>query len=104
MDMLSLDGWCSLLSMNQRLHNTFVLELGGLGSQCILGLYMIAMVKLAVFSFESSVLMDLGQNLSVLNGLDSVVVVVLVNLPIKGRVDLLMLGPLHGLMDNSGLD
>jgi len=75
-----------------------VLELGLVSNQCALGAFMVAVVELAVLNSADLGLVCLWEYLTVLNWLDSAVVVILVNLLVNGGVDLLMPVRLNSLL------
>lgn len=60
-------------------HDTLIMQLLSFDSQSLLGFLLIAVIELAVLSSEHSVLVLLGQDLGVLDGLDGAVVMVLVD-------------------------
>jgi len=98
MNMLSTNRGCYALALGGTLNAAFVPELGLLLNEIPLGRVVVAVVKLAVLYGTKLGGVCLGENLTVLDGLNSAVVVVLVNLLIDGSVYLLMLVRLNSLV------
>lgn len=82
--------------------NALVLELSSLAGETCLNLSSIAMVKLAVLDGNEVVGVLLREDLTVGDGLDRGVVVVLVNLFVDGCQDLLVLSLVNSLVENGG--
>lgn len=74
-----------------------VLELGSFGGEAGFSLAFVVMVEFAVFDWDHVVGVLLGEDLLVLQRLDSGVVVVLVYLAVDGLGDVFMAGGLDGL-------
>jgi hypothetical protein len=100
-DMLSANGGGYALALGGTLNAPLVLELGLLLNKIPLGGVVVTMVKLAVLNSTKLGSVCLWENLTVLDGLDSAVVMVLVNLLVYRSVDLLMLMRLDGLVSDS---
>ena len=81
-----------------------VTELGSLSGETLLDLGVVAVLERAVLNGGKVVVVLLGENLTVLDGLDGSVVVVLVNLLVDGSLDLLVLLELMALVGDSGSD
>lgn len=102
MDVLSANGGGYTLALCGALEAPLILELSLLLNKVSLGGIVVTVVKLAVLDATKFGGMLLGKNLTVLDWLNSAVVVVLVNLLVYRSVDLLMLVGLDGLMSDSG--
>jgi len=100
-NMLSTDGGCYTLALGGTLNATLVPELRLLLNKVPLGRVVVAVVKLAVLYGTKLGGVCLRKNLTILDGLNSAVVVVLVNLLIDGSVDLFVLVRLNSLVDYS---
>lgn len=70
--------------------NALVLELSGLSCETALDVGLVTVLERSVLDGDEVVVMLLGEDLTVLNGLDGGVVVVLVNLTVNGRGYVLM--------------
>jgi hypothetical protein len=101
-DMLAPDGRRYTLAVGGALNSALVLKLSLLLNKIPLGRVVVTVVELAMLYGTKLGLVLLGKNLTVLDGLNSAVVVILVNLLVDGGVDLLMLVRLHSLVNNSG--
>lgn len=96
--MLALDNGSAALGVLGVGHVLLVSHLGLLGLDGSLGRLLVAVVKLAMLEVGDAVLVLLGENLCVLDGLHGLVVVILVDLLVDGRVYLLVTGRLDRLM------
>lgn len=101
-DVLSANSGGNTLAMGGVLDAALVGKTSLVINQSSLGGIGIAMVKLAVLNSTELSSMLLWENLTVMDRLDSAVVVVLVNLLVNGSVDLLMYVRLDDLVLNSG--
>jgi hypothetical protein len=100
-DVLSANGGGYALALGGALNAPLILELSLLLNKVPLGGVVVTVVKLAVLNGTELGSVCLGKNLTVLDGLNSAVVVVLVNLLVYRSVDLLMLVRLDGLVSDS---
>jgi hypothetical protein len=100
-DVLSANGGGYALALGGALYAPLILELSLLLNKVPLGGVVVTVVKLAVLNGTELGSVCLGKNLTVLDGLNSAVVVVLVNLLVYRSVDLLMLVRLDGLVSDS---
>jgi hypothetical protein len=100
--MFTSDRRCNTLALCSSLYAPLVLELSLLLDKISLGGVMIAVVKLTVLNSTKLGLMLLGQDLTINDGLNSAVVVVLVDPLVYGSVDLLMYVRFDGLVGDSG--
>jgi hypothetical protein len=100
-NMFTSNGGCDALALCGSLYPPLVLELGLLLDKIPLGRVMVAVIKLTVLDGTKLSLVPLGEDLAVNDGLNSAVVVVLVNLLVYCSVDLLMLVRLDGLVGDS---
>lgn len=103
-EVLALDGRRAALGLDGVGHDTLVAQLSGLGLQRPLGGLGAAVVKLAMLRPDDAVLVLLRQDLSVVHGLDSAVVVVLVDFLVDGSLDLLVPGRLDRLVPDLWTD
>jgi hypothetical protein len=97
-EMLALYGRGAALGVGGLGHDTLIVQLRSFGFQSLLSLPLVAVVKLAVLGPNHSVLVLLGQDLGVLDGLDGAVVMVLVDLLLDGSLDFFMLSGLDSLV------
>jgi len=100
-DVLTADGGCNRLRVHGLDLGALVSKLGSLGSETLLDLGIVAVLERAVLNGGKVVVVLLGENLTVLDGLDGGVVVVLVNLLVDGGLDLLVLLELMTLVGDS---
>jgi hypothetical protein len=100
-DVLAANGGGYTLALCGTLNAPLVPELGLLLNKVPLGGVMVTVVKLAVLYGTELGGVCLGKNLAVLHGLNSAVVVVLVNFLVYSSVDLLMHMRLDNLVSNS---
>lgn len=98
MEMLALDGRGAALGVGGLCDDTLIVQLRSFGSQSLLSLPLVAVVELAVLSPDHSVLVLLGQDLGVFDGLDGAVVVVLVDFLLDSSLDFFMLSGLDRLV------
>lgn len=103
-DVLALNNGSMRLSLRGLNAPGLVLELGSLTRQVFLHLGIVTVVELAVLCLANVVVVLLGENLLVVDRLNSVVVVVLVDLLVYGSVDLLMVLRANSLVLNSRVD
>jgi len=103
-DVLTADGGGNGLGVDSLDLGALVSKLGSLGSKALLDLGVVAVLERAVLDSGKVVVVLLGENLTVLDGLDRGVVVVLVNLLVDGSLDLLVLLELMALVGDSGSD
>lgn len=101
MDMFSLRHGSLALGIGRIGHDPLVLQLLSLGCQRLLGLIMVSMVELSMLHRTNVMLVLLGQDLLVVNGLHGPVVMILVHLPVDSHVNFLMLGRLDRFMLDS---
>jgi len=85
-------------------YDSLVLELGLLLSNSTASTFIVTLVDLAVLYTSDLVLVLLREDLVVLDWLDSVVVVVVVNLTVDGRVDVLVVCLGNILMSHGGVN
>lgn len=93
---------CNSVCVGRLSDDTLILELSSLTSETCLDLSSVAVLESAVLNGDEVVGVLLRKDLTVGNGLDGGVVVVLVNLLVDGSGDLLVLGRSDGLVKNSG--
>jgi len=98
MNMLTTDSGGSTLALCGVVNNTFVTELVLLVYQSTLGVIAVAVVELSVLDSAQFGSVLLWQNLTVLNRLDSSVIVILVHLLVNGCLNILMLMRLDSLV------
>jgi hypothetical protein len=99
--MLASNDSVGALAMASIGYNALVLELSLLSSKGVLGVLMVAVVEFSVLDGTKFCGVCLRKNLTILNWLDSAVVVILVDLLVDGSVDLLMYVRLDGLVLHS---
>lgn len=99
-DVLTTNGGSDTLALCGALNSPLVPELSLLLNKVPLGAVMVAVVKFAVLDSTELSSMSLWKHLSVLDRLDSAVVVILVDFLVYRSVDLLMLMRLDGLVGN----
>lgn len=102
-DVLTRHCRCGSLGVRGIGDDALVLELGSLLCYSPLRLVMVAVVKLAALDGGNIVLVLLGKNFPVLNGLYGMVVVILVNLLLDSGVDFFVLRGLHSLVHDGRL-
>ena len=100
-DVLTADGGCNRLRVHGLDLGALVSKLGSLGSETLLDLGVVAVLERAVLDGGKVVVVLLGEDLAVLDGLDGGMVVVLVNLLVDGGLDLLVLLELMALVGDS---
>lgn len=106
-NMFPLSSWCLGLSASGRTDFASVLcqtKPSLLLRQCTIDPVMISVAELFVLGILVYMSMLLGEDLSVLDGLDSGVVMILVDFLVHWSVNLLVLSGLHMLMLNGGFD
>lgn len=101
-NMLALDDGSTALGVLGLVDDTLVPELGLLSLQSPLSLLVVAVVELAVYYAANVVLMLLGEDLTVIDRLHLLVVVVLVHLLVHSGSDLLVSRGLNRLMLHCG--
>jgi hypothetical protein len=95
------DRRCHTLALGSSLYAPLILELCLLLDKIPLGGVVVAVVELTVLDSTKLSLMLFGKNFTVDDGLNSAVVVVLVNLLVYGSVDFLVYMRLDGLVCDS---
>jgi len=100
-DVLATDGGSLALAVGVSIHNALVLELGLLLNKVALGSVMVAVVKLAVLDGAELSSVLFRKDLTILDGLNGTVVMVLVYLLIDRGLNLLMRVGLDDLMLDS---
>jgi len=100
-DVLSANGRCYTLALGGTFYTALIPELSLLLNKVPLGRVVVTVVKLAVLYATKLGSMCLGKHVTVLNGLNSAVVVILVDLLVDSSVDLLVLVGLYSLVYNS---
>jgi hypothetical protein len=99
-DVLTTNGGCYTLALSGALYSSLIPELSLLLNKVSLGRVVVAVVKLAMLHCTELRRVCFWKHFTVLNGLNSAVVVVLVNLLVNGSVNLLVLVRLDSLMHN----
>lgn len=100
MNVLASEGGCYTLALCMAFYSPLIPELSLLLGQIPLYVIMVTMIKLTVLNTAKLGSVCLWKNLSVLDWLNSAVVVVLVYLLVNCRVDLLVLVRLHNLLSD----
>ena len=80
------------------------LELGSFSGNALLYVSIVPVLDLAMLYTDQIVAVLFWENFPVLDGLNRGVIVVLVDLPVNGRLRLLMVRPLYGLVGDSWVD
>jgi len=99
-DVLASNDRCDGVSVCGLADDTLILELSSLTCETCLDLSSVTVVKLAALYSDEVVCVLLREDLTVGDGLDGGVVVVLVNLFVDGSQDLLVLGLVDGLVED----
>jgi len=97
-NMFALDDGRVALRLRGTSHDALVLKLARLGSQSLLRVVMVAMIKLAMLDGTDIVVVLFREDLLIVNRLDDGVVVILVDLLVDSGVNLFMASWLHNLM------
>jgi hypothetical protein len=100
-NMLTTDRGRYTLALGSTLYSSLILELSLLLNKVPLCGVVVTVVKLTVLNRAELSRVCLGKHLTILNGLNSAMVVILVNLLVDGSVDLLMDVRLDCLVGNS---
>jgi len=103
-DVLASNHRCNSVCVSGFGDDTLILELSSLASETSLDLSSVTVLESAVLDSDEVVSVLLGKNLTIGDGLDGSVVVILVNLLVNGGGDLLVLGRSDGLVENSRCD
>ena len=102
--MLASNDRCDGVSVCGLANDTLILELSSLAGETCFDLSSVTVVKLAALYSDEVVCVLLRKDLTVGDGLDRGVVVVLVNLFVDGSEDLLVLGLVDGLVEDGRCD
>lgn len=97
-NVLTSDRGGNRLSVTLGALSTLVTELGGLGLETVGNISVVAVLNLAVLDSAKVVVVCLGKDLTVLDGLDRGVVVVLVDFLVNGSLHVLMAFSVDGLV------
>jgi hypothetical protein len=103
-DMLACNGRVGSRAMLGLSNCASILELSGLGCETLLDMRVVTVLDMTVFSLVVAVRVFFGENLTMLNGLNGGVVVVLVNLTIYGVCDVFVVSTGNILVLNRWVD
>lgn len=101
-NMLALDSWCGGSGVSSFVSVGGVFELSSFTLELEAGLIVVVVVELLLDGVFHDMVMLLGEDLLMLDGLDSGVVVILVDLTVDGLGDFLMASGLDILASNGG--